>query len=523
MLGHSREGWQIQASPRPSLRSVSIIAVLIALSACSPVAVSPSPTSQETSAPTTVLEGSQGSASIGDPAITRLGNGGYDVSHYDLVLSYAPATGLLEGVVSVQALATEPLVSFNLDMVGLEVLAVTVNGIAADYERVGPELVIQTPTVLAVGQPFDAAVEYAGWPAPHDSPALGHPIGWFADGRSVVVLSEPDGASSWFPSNDHPSDKATFSISVRVPEPLVAASSGELIEMSSAEGWSTFRWEMRQPMATYALGLGIGALELVERGTTAGGTKIRDYIDTGASEGISTAFDAQADVLDFFEERFGEYPFEVYGSMLVQTTSEAAFAALETQTMSSFPLGEELQSLPAGIVAHELAHQWFGNSVSLSRWQDIWLNEGFATYSQWLWMEHSEGAESFEREIINAYQLVSGGRLIEQGVAPEFLSGALARAFPPPGEPPPGELFNGSVYLRGGLALHALRLEVGDEIFFETLEAYADRYRYGNVTTEDFVTVAEEIAGHELDDLLREWLFEPFPPPLPEHDLYPPG
>ena len=175
------------------------------------------------------------------------------------------------------------------------------------------------------------------------------------------------------------------------------------------------------------------------------------------------------------------------------------------------------------MVAHEVAHQWFGNSLTPASWQDVWLNEGFATYAQWLWEADLAGAEHFDDLVENTYRSVSGLNLVAGDTPPELASSLAAEQYPPPGSPPLRSFINPSVYLRGALTLHALRLQVGDDAFFEVLRSYAAAFRHQNVTTADFVEVAEEVSGHDLDALFDAWLFAEVVPPIPELDLAPPG
>ena len=223
-------------------------------------------------------------------------------------------------------------------------------------------------------------------------------------------------------------------------------------------------------MASYLATINIDELD-VETMESANGIPIRNYYSTGLPADVRKPFARQGEMLDYFSELFGPYPFEVYGVFVMDTQFGAA---LENQTMSIFGMdmidlddveGTEL------VVAHELAHQWFGDSVSVADWSDIWLNEGFADYSEGLWIEHTQGREALDEWVKSQYATVVD--------FPEY--------FPPPGNPPADNLFNGGVYVRGGLTLHALRLEVGDEVFFDILKTYAERYKYGNATTEDFI------------------------------------
>lgn len=198
--------------------------------------------------------------------------------------------------------------------------------------------------------------------------------------------------------------------------------------------------------------------------------------------------------------------------------------ALETQTISLF--GRDiLFSTPENVdtqdvIAHELAHQWFGNSVSLARWQDIWLNEGFATYAALLWYEHLAEASALDRVIRLYYSYFSGeeyddGTLSDRDIRRQLLQ------YPPPGSPPANDLFNFSVYLRGALTLHALRVEIGDEAFFNTLQTYYAAYRDGNATVNDFVRTAQTASGRELTGFFKAWLYDAIIPPIPQMDLAP--
>lgn len=371
-----------------------------------------------------------------------------------------------------------------------------------------------------MGATFVVEVTYAGLPNRFPSAALPERIGWFGEGNTVYVMAEPDATSSWFPVNDHPLDKATYSISIGVPPPLTAASNGVLVETFQDGANTVFVFEHDHQMASYLVALGIGELERIV-GESESGVPIRDYIDIDVSDGVRNAFARQGEMIDFFQELFGPYPFENYGALVVES-SIGSFAALETQTLSTFPVGIGAQSYAEFIVAHEVAHQWFGNSVTLSDWRDIWLNEGFATYAEWLWSAHARGADGPDELVRSNYALVSGQQFLDDGIVIAQVRDLVDQNFPPIGDPPANNLFNGAVYLRGALTLHALRLEVGDEAFFDGMRLYADRFGYANATTADFIAVMEEVSGQELDDFFDGWLFDRQVPAIPQMDLIPP-
>ena len=301
-----------------------------------------------------------------------------------------------------------------------------------------------------------------------------------------------------FPVNDHPLDKATYSFRVTVPKPFEVAANGVLVETIDHGDTTTFVWEARDPMASYLATVNIGEFD-VETEQGPNGIPIRNYYAAGLEEGIRKPFARQAEMLALYSDIFGPYPFEVYGSVVMDAEIGGA---LETQTLSIFGVDViNLEDIPRTeqIVAHEAAHQWIGNSVSLADWSDIWLNESFAAYAEGLWVEHTQGRAALDAWIKDGYQYVVDSR--------EELS--------PPGKPPADDLFNGGVYVWGALALHALRLEVGDEAFFEILRTYYDRFKGSNVRTSDFIAVAEEVSGQDLAAFFDSWLYSEEIAPIP--------
>jgi aminopeptidase N len=442
-----------------------------------------------------------GSAGIGDPYFPSAGNGGYDALHYEVALTVDPATGIVAGSTLIQSRALQDLDSFDLDLAGLDIGSVQVDGRSAEYRRAGQELIIECPRRLAAGDVFTAYVTYSGKPVPQqESGALA--LGWQQVGGVIYTLDEPQGAATWFPVNDHPSDKATYVFRITVPKPYVAAANGVLLATEARGEDQTFVWEMRQPLASYLAAVTVGDYR-VEESTAPGGVTIRNYFAPDLAAKAEAAFARTPEVLAFFVGLFGPYPFDVYGVVVPDADTGAA---MENQTLSLFGrdvLEKRMSDATVGEVylSHELAHQWFGNSVTISRWKDIWLNEGLATYASWLWLEHDRGPAALLAQVEQSWSTLSGEPL------------------PAPGDPGPGDLFGASVYRRGALTLHALRLTVGDDTFFRILRTWADRYRYGNVSTQDFIALAQEEApnlpGSELAGLFEAWLYGKQLPALP--------
>lgn len=498
-----------------------ILGIWIGMSGCLPMAEAFTPTAQ--AAPTVIptsttviptateilpsatatagLDAEPGASGVGDSLYPLLGNGGYDVQHYTLDLMVNDVLeGELEGTTTIEARATQDLSTFNLDFIRFDIQRILVNGENTEFRQTQHELIVQPSAPLEENEPFTVEVQYRG--SPVTERGAGFRVGWFTFEEGSFVFSEPNGAATFFPVNDHPLDKASYTFRVTVPKPYEVAANGVLAQAVEQGESTTFVFEARDPMASYLATISIDEFDL-ETSQSEKGVPIRNYYPTGAPENVNDPFERQGEMIDYFSEVFGAYPFEVYGAIVIDTEIGAA---LETQTLSIF--GREIadptiSEVAEGVVAHELAHQWFGNSVSLGDWRDIWLNESFATYAQALWVEYKEGPDALDAWIRELYAFVSEN--LEQ--------------MSPPGEPPANALFNPGVYEWGALALHALRLEVGDEVFFDVLKTYHERFAGGNARTEDFIAVAEEVSGQELSAFFESWLYSEELAPIPEMGL----
>lgn len=636
-----------------------------------------------------------GAAGIGDPYFPQDGNGGYDVSRYNLDLRYDPSTGRLAGRATIRARAKKHLSSFNLDLVGLTVRRITVGGRGATWSREGQELTVVPRRSLAKRQDFTVRVFYAGIPEPVDD-AFGI-SGFLASDDGFVIAGEPHVAATWFPVNDHPTDKASYRFRVTVPRGSEAVANGDLVRKRTRDGWTTWTWKAVDPMASYLTTVDVGEFDLStyrrkgiryvdaidpelfdrvaepstgtrfavsqaadgsykrlaheiavpEDGADVGFTITRQtepdwdfvlveahtvgeddwttlsdvhghtsqdpghsclewpslhpfisthyqtvdedagtcdpsgatgdwwaasgssdgpeqwevdltpfagsivelaisYVSDGSNQGSgvfvddvvvstgegSTSFEGglggwtvpgapagspgndndwisgtladvppspgdvatgsfarQPEIIGFLARRFGRYPWQSAGG-IVDAVDSLGFA-LETQTRSIYApfffFGDP--TFGDGVVVHELAHQWYGDSLTIKRWRHIWLNEGFATYAEWLWSE---------REGLGTAQQIFDFFASFPDDDPLWLLTI--------GDPGPDHLFDFPVYVRGAMTLHALRQEVGDQDFFRILRTWARSRAGGNVATWGFITLAERISGRELDDLFETWL-----------------
>ncbi|MCZ7435443.1 M1 family metallopeptidase [Micromonospora sp. WMMC241] len=445
--------------------------------------------------PTATRSFAPGAAGVGDSYFPSYGNGGYDVANYTIKVRYDPETDKLTGTTTVRATATADLSAFNLDLAGLTVRSVTVDGAAARHARTDDELVVTPATGLTSGNGFVTEIRYDGRPAALRTEALGEG-GWLHTTDGAIALGQPESASTWFPVNDHPSDKATYDVEVTVPKGLTAVSNGVPKGKSTAGDWTTWRWAEGSPMASYLSMVAIGKFRV----TTAEhkGRPVFSAVAAQLPEGGAPdrSIARTVEVADYLESIFGPYPFDAYGGVVV--ADDRIRYALETQARPVYAASFFRRGDNTDVVAHELAHQWYGDSVSIQRWQDIWLNEGLATYAEWLWAEHS-GSSTVQRTFEQTYAAASG---------------LVWRT--PPGKPGVENLFGRSVYERGAMTVHALRLAVGDTAFFTILKTWAAERKNGNAATADFVALAERVSGKKLDKLFDAWLFGTERPPAPK-------
>jgi aminopeptidase N len=426
------------------------------------------------------------SAAPGDPAepfFPRAGNRGYDVQHYDAALVYRAGDGGIHARAQVEALATEPLPRFSLDLFGLEVTQVTVNEKPAEFSRGRGKLRIVPAEPIPPGGAFAVAVRYQGVPDPYIDPD-GFLEGWNRTDDGVVAVGEPQGTATWLPCNNIPADKATFSIELSVPSELKAVSNGRLTERVREGRRHRYVWTEDAPMSTYLAVINIGRGRLVKQ--TINRHPSWTLFDPRLDRGGKRLLRELPEVLRFQSRLFGGYPFETAGSIL-DWAPQLGYA-LETQSRPIYTF-----SPGRGLIVHETAHQWFGNSVGLRRWPEIWLNEGFATWTQWYYTE-THGGRSAQ---------VTFERLRRRSASNEVFWN------PPPGRPGAVKrLFDPTIYVRGAMALQALREKIGTGAMLEVLRRWVAEHRYGSADIREFIALSEQVSGKQLDPLFQRWLFQ---------------
>jgi aminopeptidase N len=457
----------------------ALSAVLVSIAAATALAV---PASAMLDAHPDAHPGAEG---IGDPYFPKDGNGGYDVVHYGIHDTYRIKSGRLTGRTDIEAVATQNLSRFDLDLM-LTPDKVTIHGVAVHFMKPTKHELVVTPTQgIRRGAHFTVQVRYHGVPADlglHDA------WPWNSNRHEAMAINEPDIAPWWFPANDHPSDKARFDITVRAARGDQVVSNGSLVSKHLGTTWSRWHWRMRQPMTTYLAFFAAGKFEI------ASGTSDGLPYTIAVSKRFKQPYRHKAmrllrrspSIVRWLAGEFGPYPFSSTGG--VMTSLNTGFA-LENQSRPTYPYlgtGHGAHST----VVHELAHQWFGDDVSVGRWRDIWLNEGFASFVEWKYDE-THGGEGAQTRLTDVYNRVGADR--------SFWRLRVAN-------PGPNKLFNLPVYKRGAMALQALRHRIGDSDFSALLRHWVRAHAGGNARIPEFQRLAERLSGQHLSGFFDAWL-----------------
>ncbi|MFI9778324.1 M1 family metallopeptidase [Streptomyces sp. NPDC051956] len=436
-----------------------------------------------------------GQTAASEPYFPGHGDPRYRVHRYELSLDYRPGPNRLAGHARISAIVGRaPLTEFHLNLEAFRLGKVLVDGRPPRYTHRGGKLRIRPVKPLRAGAAFTVEVHWSGNPKPVNSPWGG--LGWEELSDGALVASQPVGAPSWFPCNDRPDDKAAYQISLTVPSPYTVVVGGRLLTRTTKSSTTTWVYEQQAPTPSYLVGLSIGMYQTVLLGEPGlGGVPQSAYVPVRLLSQFSRDFARQPEMMRLFEGLFGPYPF---GEYAVVVADEDFDVPVEAQGLSLF--GANHVDGARGwerLVAHELAHQWFGNSLTIADWRDIWLNEGFAKYAEWLWSERSGGRSTQE---------LAAAAHRELSVLPQDL--LLA-------DPGRKSLFDDQVYERGGLTVHAIRCALGDEPFFRMVRDWVSAHRHGVVTTEAFTAHVTRYAAAPVGDLLTAWLRRRPLPPLP--------
>ncbi|HSD64290.1 MAG TPA: M1 family aminopeptidase [Ignavibacteriaceae bacterium] len=410
-----------------------------------------------------------------------------DILHYTLKLDLYPDKQLIKGEAILKGIPEDKSLSrIDLNFYdNMTILSLTVNGKKTDYNSKGSRLEIYPGS--SINDTFIVVVNYEGKP---EREGLGSFTFGKKYGHNVIYnLSEPNYASTWFPCNDMPSDKAYLDIYLTNDTSMVSASNGILVNKTTDGSRRTYHWKTLYPISTYLVCLYSSVYKNFSDSYISQDKKDTMPIEYFAfpedEANAKTDFGGHPGMIDFFSKTFGEYPFikEKYGvaEFLWQ------LGAMEHQTLtgigSNFVNGRRYFT---DVYVHELAHQWFGDAVGPATWKDIWLNEGFATYCETLYSEHLAGGEALRSAMMSKFDENFSGSIYDPG----------------------SNLFSSLVYDKGAWVLHMLRWEIGDKAFFKTLSNYFEKFKYKTASTDDFKNVCEETSGKNLDQFFKQWIYE---------------
>lgn len=465
-------------SRRRSPRAVPVLAAVAATTALTATSAGAATAPEVTGTP--------GGRSIGDAYYPTDGNTGYEVDHYDLRLRYTPGTDKLSGTATILATATKDLSSFSLDF-GMRADSVLVDSAPAEFHHSGTKLVVDPKRDHAGGHQMTIVVRYHGNPSTVERD--GNKL-WVATEEGALAANEPHIAAYWYPVNDHPLDKATYDVSVAVPDGTKVLSNGSFEgKTKRLPGMTRWNWRSVEPEASYLNFLAIGDYDVRFQQAPNGMPFVTAYEDDlgDSTAAAKASVERTPEILRWESSVFGPYPFHAQGGVV---STHLSFA-LEDQTRPVYSAKFFASGTNTYVIAHENAHQWFGDSVSVAGWRNIWLNEGFAGYAEWLWSEHiGEG---------------TAARLADYAYSQHPADDEFWQILP--ADPGPEHQFADAVYSRGAMALQAFRSRVGDDAFFGTLRDWAANHRNGNGTIEQFVALAEQDSGQPLYDLFHTWLF----------------
>jgi aminopeptidase N len=427
---------------------------------------------------------------VADPVYPNLGNPAIDVLHYQLALRWAPSTRTLSGTATLAIRATRDIDEIRLDFARpLRTDSVTVDGKAATATHRGNDLIVGAGQRLTRDARVVVAIRYHGRPRALVAPMVRKDIGTVGinvrpDG-SVFALQEPYGALTWYPVNDQPSDEALYDVALTVPRGWAGVSNGVLRGTSRSGDKVTFSWHAADPIASYLVALGI---DRYQKHTATGphGIPVSYWIRPQDRARALPVLRKTPRMLAWLEKRFGRYPFASAGVFAIREDT-----GMETQTMVT--LGRDV---PAEALLHELAHQWFGDSVGPRTWRAIWLNEGFATYIQFLLYDIEVLGQSQTRMLAGMRQL----------------DGQLRRQHGPPGHYKPDHFASSNVYFPPALMLHEIRKTIGDKKFFAMMRDWAQQHRNVEVDRAVFTSWLNRYTGRNLTPLVNRWLDSPTTP-----------
>jgi len=420
---------------------------------------------------------------VEDSVYPDVGDPGVDALRYDLDLSWDRDTRTLRGRETLRLRATTAADHLRLDLAAeLTVRSVRLDGAEVGFEHDGKDLVIDTD--VTADRRYVVAIAYSGSPRPVPAPTQRSDFdatGWTttSDGE-VWTMQEPYGAYSWYAVHDQPSDKALYSFTISAPAPWVGVANGDLRARDTADGRTTTHWVLDEPAASYLVTIAIGPFAVTEDSSTSG-IPITYWTPEGRP-GLVQRLQQAPTVLAWLEDRLGPYPFATLGFLVVKSLS-----GMETQTMIT--LGDTSYATGPEVLLHELAHHWYGDQVTPRDWADVWMNEGMATYLQYVW-EDEVGMASLD--------VATAGWAAKDA--------QLRAAYGPPADPEPESFAAPNVYTTPALMWHELRGQLGEDTFWRLVREWPASHDNGNAGYDDITAWWSERSGEDLSGFFDEWL-----------------
>jgi aminopeptidase N len=459
---------------------------------------------------------SPGARTGGDALFPQIGNGGYDAQHYALNLRYAVSSMVLRGTATMTAVATQDLSQFSMDLQHLGVTRVTVDGVRARFTqpRDDTKVIVTPATGIPAGTAFTVVTRYGGTEQPVIDPD-GSREGWVADPtRGAVVVAEPIGAQGWFPDNNVPSDKASFEVTMTVPDGWDVLGSGALVSQHRRGGLATYHWSEKHPIPTYLASVAIGHYDRSASELDRAVPEV-NAVDTtfDRREAIGVRLRQVAQMIGFYASWYGVgYPWETMGGIVPR---QSVGYSLETVTKPTYAITtkQDTRGPSLATISHENAHMWFGDLVTLGQWKDIWLNEGMTEFSSWIWQERFDQGTPTPDLFADLYAHNRGH--------PKFWS------IPPAAPPTAADIFDSdAMYDRGAMVMEAIREIAGEPVFLAIQHTWLTQHAFANVTTEQYIALVESMTDKPAArwvEFFRQWLYTPGKPTMTpaNFDTYP--
>lgn len=413
---------------------------------------------------------------------------GFDVINYDLTLAINSQEHYIEGAVVATVIAETVLSEIVYELESLQVDDVLVDGTPATFSYESGLICIPL-TGINPGQQFTTRVTYSGYPVLSNDV---YHLGMIFNPSYVFTVCDPSGCRWWWPAYDHPWDKAEVDFHITIRDDWVVACNGLLTEVvDNGDGTKTHHWEGSNPMATYLAC--VTAANFIEIEQDYYGLQIQNFVTPGQYNNALIDLQNLPAMIGIYSEKYGEYPFEKYGNTVVPMVT---FGAMEHQTMTT--LGNYIingSMTYETTIAHELAHSWFGNCLTPLTWKDVWLSEGFAVYSEAVFIEEMYGYEQMLQYVQTNLQNYYLG----------WAGGGSYTIY----DPDYNNYFTPVTYEKAASVLHMLRMQAGDDTFFQILQSFFQSYHNQNVITEEFQAVCEDITGKDYTQFFQQWIYSP--------------